>query len=135
MSVEFCPVFLENDEFESLSGLAIYAARRLRSRTAKITAVIFTACGGWHFFRNMRCRIGHLPGGFKCEFSPHGIIKKSPKPGGQRGVEEEREHADTQIARVERRRLCYSAFYAAIPKGKPFAEKRRWGDLRVIDSP
>ena len=30
--------------------LAIYVARGLRSRTAEITAVAFTACNGWQFF-------------------------------------------------------------------------------------
>ena len=41
---------------EVQSGLAIYAARGLRSGTVEITAVAFTACGGWRFFgRKMRC--------------------------------------------------------------------------------
>ena len=32
------------------TGLAIYAARGLRSGSAEITAVAFTGCGGWQFF-------------------------------------------------------------------------------------
>ena len=32
------------------SGLAICAARGLQSGTAEITAVAFSACGGWRFF-------------------------------------------------------------------------------------
>ena len=65
---------------------------------------VFAACGGWQRTSKMRC--GNRPGGLKCEFSLNGIFKKSRKPGGNRGAEEERTHAETQIARVERRKLC-----------------------------
>ena len=41
---------------------AIYTARGLRSGTAEITAVAFTACGGWHFSEKCDAEIGHLPG-------------------------------------------------------------------------
>ena len=64
------------------------------------------------FFPKRDAEIGHLPGGFKCEFG-----------GGTQGAEEERGHAETQISRVERRKLCYLAFFAAIPTEQPFAEK------------
>ena len=47
-----------------------------------------------NFFKK-RCEIGHLSGGFKCEFG-----------GRNRGAEEECKHAETQIVRVERRQLC-----------------------------
>ena len=57
------------------SGLAIYAARGLRSGTADLPLAL----------------VGHLSGGFNCEFG-----------GGNRGAEEERKHAETQIARDER---------------------------------
>ena len=39
------------------------------------------------------------------------------------GRREERKHAETQIARVERRKLCKIALYAAIPRENTFAEK------------
>ena len=39
-----------------LSGLAIYAARGLWSRTAEITAVASTVCGGWQFFSKNEMR-------------------------------------------------------------------------------
>ena len=42
---------------------------------------------------------------------------------GNSSAQEERKHAEAQTARVERRKLCYLAFHAAIPKEKPFAEK------------
>ena len=77
-------------------GLAIYAARGLRSGTAEITAVVCTS--GFHrlwslaiFFEKRDANIGHL----EYEFG-----------GGSRGAEEECKHAETQIARVERRKVC-----------------------------
>ena len=48
-----------------------------------------------NFFRKMRCGNWTLSRCFKCKFG-----------GGSRGAEEERKHAETQIARVERRKLC-----------------------------
>ena len=96
------------------AGLAIYAARGLRSGTAEIIAVAFIACGGWQLFS-------------KKEVQKSGIVlvSKSPKPGRNRGAEEERKHAETQAARAERRNLVkHTAFYAAIPKEKSLAEKK-----------
>ena len=40
-------------------------------------------------------------------------------------MEEERKHAETQIARVERRKLCYLAFYAAIPRENPLQKNQQ----------
>ena len=94
------------------TGLAIFAVGRLRSGTVEITAVVFTAAVAGKFFEKLDAQIGHLPGGFKCEFG-----------GGSRVHEEERKHAETHLARVERRKLCELAFYAAIPREKPFAKK------------
>ena len=53
---------------KSLAGLAIYAARGLQSGTAEITAVVFTTTVAGYFFEKSDAEIGHLPGGFKCEF-------------------------------------------------------------------
>ena len=52
--------------------------------------------------------------GFKFEFG-----------GGNQSAEEERKHAEIQIARVERRKLCLLAFYAAIAKGKTLNEREK----------
>ena len=37
----------------------------------------------------------------------HENSSNNPKPGGNRGAEDKRKHAETQTARVERRKLCY----------------------------
>ena len=55
----------------------------------------FLPFGGCFFLQRRDAEIGHLPGGFKCEFG-----------GGNRSAEEELKHAETQIVRVERRKLC-----------------------------
>ena len=56
----------------------------------------FYCCGAWQFFfEKCDAEIRNLPGGFKCEFG-----------GGKPGAEEERKHTETQVARVERRKLC-----------------------------
>ena len=51
-------------------------------------------------------------------------------------AEEERKHAETQIARVECRQLSLLALYAAILWRKPFAEKKqRYKTLAEAEGP
>ena len=95
-----------------LSGLPIYAARGLRSGSAEITAVAFTVSGGWHFFWKRRCGNWTSSTWFQMW-----VWWRKP------GAEEERKHAEIQIARVEGRKLCWLAFYAAIPREKTIAGK------------
>ena len=54
------------------SGLAIYAARGLRSGTAEITAVVWLAT----LIEKWVAEAGHLPGGFKYEFGGGSRVQK-----------------------------------------------------------
>ena len=94
------------------SGSAIYAARGVAERN----------CGNCHsgcyrlrrlamFFRKMRC--GNWTSSRWLQ---------SYCGGGSRGAEEERKHAETQIARVERRNLCQLVFMQRFP-GKTLCGK------------
>ena len=43
----------------------------------EITTVVFTAYGAWQFFfKKGDAEIGHLPGGFKCEFGGRNRVRK-----------------------------------------------------------
>ena len=77
----FCTIWLKTYPLAwsppSKAGLAIYAARGLRSGSAEITAVVFTAAVAGNYFLEKRdAEIGHLPGGFKCEFGGRNWVRK-----------------------------------------------------------
>ena len=53
-----------------------YAARGLRSGTAEITAVVLPLRLLAFLFEKRDSEIGHLPGGFKCEFGGGSRVQK-----------------------------------------------------------
>ena len=127
----FCPSFcsFEGSREITVSGLAIYAARGLRSGIAENTAVAFTACGGWQFFWKMRC--GNRTSSRWHQMAKTGVRKKSVS---MRKLKLWELNADS--------RVMIKAFHAAIPRQKPFAEKtavtnasgsgrRKWPTERV----
>ena len=65
-------------------------------------------------------------------FTKKASSKKSPKPGGNWDEEEEREHAETEFARVAGRKLCYLAFSAAIPLNAPIPQKKALAVKNVV---
>ena len=71
--------------------LAIFAARGLRSGSAEITAVFFTACRDWQFFSKNEMR----------KLDIFQVVSNMSLV-----ADEKSEHLETQIARVERRKLC-----------------------------
>ena len=78
----------------------MYAARGLRRGSAEITAVVFTAYGGWQFHRNMRHEVWKSDiFQVASDVSFHQMVssKQSPKPGGNRGAVEERKYAEFKL--------------------------------------
>ena len=99
------------------NGLAIYTARGLRSGTAKIAAVAFTACGDWQFsLKNEMQKLDIFQVVSNLSLVAETAVRK-------KSVRLRRKHTETQIMRVECRKLCYLAFYAAIPRKNPLQNK------------
>ena len=63
--------------------------------TAEITAVVFYHCGGWQFFLENEMR--------KLDIFQ---VASNVSLVAEAGAKEERKHAQTHFARVERRKLC-----------------------------
>ena len=79
------------------AGLAIYVARGLWSGSAEITAVAFTACGGWRVSSKnemQKLDIFQVVSTLVCAWWRKPVAEEEPK------------HAEIQIARAERRQLC-----------------------------
>ena len=106
------------------AGLAIYAARGLRSGTAEITAVVFTACGGWQVVLKIEVRkLGIFQvASYVISTSWH-FQNLHPKLA-EIGVQKKRvSMRKLKLRQLNAENCVRLAFYAFIPRQRPFVEK------------